>query len=776
MAQSPQGNRAQATQAHRHIAIGTPLGEDVLLLRSFSYTEQLGRPFEISLDTLSSNSEINFDDIVGRNVTVRLQLPGGGERQNGGGQGTSGGQQDEPRYFNGIVIRFVQVGASGRLTQYQATAVPWLWLLTRTSDCRIFQDKAVPDIIKEVFREYGFTDFEDRLSGTYPTWKYCVQYRETDFNFVSRLMEQEGMYYFFEHENGKHTLILADSPSAHQPFAGYEEIPFRPPDAQFREREYVYSLTCSQQVQPGVYAHTDFDFEVPNKSLLAKSQIARNHALPNFEIYDFPGEYVEHGDGETYARRRIEEIQSRFELYDGSADARGVAAGCKFTLTDHPRGDFNKDYLVIAANVQASTDEYDSAGGGGGGGTFDCSFTALDHSAQFRPARVTPNPMIRGPQTAIVVGPSGEEIHTDEYGRVKVQFHWDRYSQADENSSCWIRVAQVWAGKKWGGMFIPRIGQEVIVEFLEGDPDQPIITGRVYNGGTMPPYDLPANATMSTVKSNSSKGGGGFNELRFEDKKGSEQLFIHAERRQDNRVKADSYEYVGNDRHLIVKNKQYELVEEDKHQHTKGDHNEKVEGTTSHESGQDFQQRVGVKHALEAGQEIHLKAGMKAILEAGTQLTLKVGSNFVDLSPAGVTIQGTLVQINSGGAPGTGSGCSLIAPEDAKEAATAEPGEVSSAQGRGAQRGPTQLGSATVRTLEEGEPAPLEFQLLDASGQPVANERYRIRTLDGNVREGQTDAQGVVRLEQQERDGAEIQFPDREDDEWERLDEVEMGG
>jgi len=301
----------------------------------------------------------------------------------------------------------------------------------------------------------------------------------------------------------------------------------------------------------------------------------------------------------------------------------------------------------------------------------------LNSKQAFRPRQISHRPFVQGPQTAIVVGPSGDEIHTDEYGRVKVHFHWDRYDQCDENSSCWIRVAQQWAGKRWGSILIPRIGQEVIVDFLEGDPDRPLVTGRVYNAECMPPYALPENATMSTLKSLSSKGGGGFNEIRMEDKKGNEQLFIHAEKNQDVRVKNDTFEWIGNERHLIVKTDQLEQVDGDKHLTIKGDRNEKVTGTVSLQAAMDLQQKVGQKHALDAGMEIHLKAGMNVIIEAGMSITLKAGGGFIVVGPAGVTISGTPVLINSGGSAGSGSGCAPEAPKPPKEAAKAEPGEIS---------------------------------------------------------------------------------------------------
>src|SRR6185312_3071394 len=309
---------------------------------------------------------------------------------------------------------------------------------------------------------------------------------------------------------------------------------------------------------------------------------------------------------------------------------------------------------------------------------YENTFTCIPFAIPFRPLMTTPRPVVQGTQTAVVVGPPGEEIFVDKYGRVKVQFHWDRDSQANADSSCWIRVAQSSSGIRWGAAFWPRIGHEVVVDFLEGDPDQPIIVGSVYNATEMPPYKLPDEKTKTVIfKSNSSKGGGGFNEFRVEDKKGKEQIFINAERNQDIRIRNDRYETVGNESHFIVKKDQLEEVGGDKHLHVKGDQNEKVDGTISVTAGQDMQEKVGQKYALDSGMEIHLKAGMTVVVEAGTSLTLKVGGNFINLNPGGVFISGTMVMINSGGAAGSGSGSSPDTPKDPKEADKAEAGEKS---------------------------------------------------------------------------------------------------
>jgi len=649
---------ARRTQEYRDVAVATPLGEDVLLLTSMSATEQLGRPFEYELGLVSEKLDIKASEIVGKNVTVRLNLSSG-----------------EVRYFNGFVSRFVQNPSSGDEAQYTATLVPWLWFLTRTADCRIFQEMTVPDIIKQVVGDYGFTDFfEDKgLSGEYREWPYCVQYRETGFNFVSRLMEQEGIYYFFTHENGKHTLNLADSASAHTAYPGYEEIKYRPYKAE-EDKEVISRWTAETRLQPGSYALNDFDFENTQKDLQARSKIDREHELSTFEIFDYPGEYTETGDGENYARTRIEELHTQYEVATGLSDARGISTGCTFALKECSRKDQNKEYLIVSVNYDIDAGSYES-GAEGGGVTYSCSFNAIDVKQPFRSLSITPKPSIRGPQTAFVVGPSGEEIYTDEYGRVKVQFHWDRRASGDENSSCWIRVAQLWAGKKWGAMYIPRIGQEVIVEFLEGDPDHPIITGRVYNAQARPPYDPKADKTISTIKSNSSKGGGGFNEIRLEDKTDSEQIFIHAQKDHDVRVENDLKEWVGNEKHLIVAKDQIEQVDGDKHLSVAGDQNEKINGTISIEAGSDIQEKAGMNYGFEAGSNIHIKGGMNVIIEAGMQLSIKAGSSFVDLGPAGVSISGTLVNINSGGAAGSGAGASPDAPKMPEEADQAEPGE-----------------------------------------------------------------------------------------------------
>jgi len=685
---------ALPTQQHRSVSIGTPLGPDVLLLKSMSGVEQLGRLFQFNLMLLSTDWSIKFDDIVGKNVTIRLETSTG--------EGT--------RYFNGFINRFRQESIDAEICSYSATMVPWLWFLTRVSDCRIFQEKAVPEIIKQVLQDYGFSDIKLSLTRSYRTWDYCVQYRETAFNFISRLMEQEGIYYFFEHENGKHTLVLADGVSAHKPCPGYESIDYRPQSTGIVSGEYITDWNIEKQVLSGAFVHRDFDFKKPQNVMESASMIAREHAMADFEIYDYPGEYVEPGEGDGYAKVRMEELQAGHELVRGATEARGFYAGGTFALARYPREDQNREYLLLSVQHQIVSDTFGS-GSGGGAPLYSCDFRVMPKENIFRTTRSTPKPQIAGPQTAMVTGPSGEEIYTDEHGRVKVQFHWDRDGQYDEGSSCWVRVSQGWAGKQWGAIYLPRIGQEVIVEFLEGDPDRPIITGRVYNGVAKPPYDLPAEKTKSTLKSNSSKGGQGFNEIRFEDKKDDEQIFVHAEKDVDFRTKHDyrdttlghrdirigsedgpdgkrghQYTWVLEDVDTIYEANHHELIKKDEHRIVKGDVNEKFEKSqkTFVTKGIDINSQYlivetkdKISHKstqimLQGSSGVHIK-GQQINLE-GTSISLKSGGNFVCVNPGGVQIKGNMVLINSGGSPMSAQSAAsttapnMVEPEEAVEA------------------------------------------------------------------------------------------------------------
>jgi type VI secretion system secreted protein VgrG len=526
----------------RSIVLTTWLAPDVLVLEQGIVREEIGQPFEIQLSLLSKDGQIDAASALWKVVTISVALPLGGVR-----------------YFNGIVVQFAFDGWHGEFSRYRAVLRPWLWLLSRISDCRIFQDMTVPAILDLIFRERGFSDgVQTHFSESYRTWDYLVQYRETDFNFVNRLMAQEGIYYYFVHDAGKHTLVLTDSVAGSAAFAGYKTIPYLPPEtgaSAQTEKEHVSEWHVTRQIQPVAYSLADFNFEMPRASLLIPPLTAQDTADidPDYQLFDYPGFFGKQKDGQTAVTLMMEQHRAQAERVTGGGNARGLATGCLFTLLDYPRLEQNKEYLVLSATSVLTPNRYDS-GQTNAGPEYRCSFAAIDSTKPYRSPRRLPKPTIQGPQTAIVVGQDKDEITTDNYGRVKVQFHWDRQGMSDERSSCWVRVSQAWAGSGWGGIHIPRIGQEVIVDFLEGDPDRPIITGRVYNADNMPPYKLPDNKTQSGIKSRSTIGGSpsNFNEIRFEDKKGSEELHIQAEKDQTTHVKHNQTISVDADRSISV--------------------------------------------------------------------------------------------------------------------------------------------------------------------------------------------------------------------------------
>jgi len=624
-------------QAERLLKLATPLGEDTLLVQGAVVRERLSALFEIELDLLSTDDTVDPNALLGQPATLEFDLGDEGQR-----------------YFNGCFSRFTHIGYQERLARYKATLVPWLWFLSRTSDCRIFQEKKVPDIIEEVFREAGFTDYENRLTAEYRLWEYCVQYRETDFNFVSRLMENEGIYWYFLHEDGRHVLILADAYSAHQPFPGYDRIQFHGADQDSkRDQEFIFDWSFSASVRAGAFVHDDFDFKKPTAELRTTDTLTRSHAHADHEIYDYPGNYVTVPEGERYAGVRMEELQADHQIFRGEGYARGLAVGALFALTDYPRADQNREYLVLSAEHHLQSDEFLSTEALADWVLYRSSFGVMDSSEPFRPARVTPKPSVKGPQTAIVVGRSGEEIDTDEYARVKVQFHWDRYGEMNENSSCWIRVSQLWAGDQWGGIHIPRIGQEVIVDFLEGDPDRPIITGRVYNADCMPPYRLPANKTQSGIKSRSTKGGGpeNFNEFRFEDKKGHEEVYLHAERNLTSVVEANERRTVSGKRETeihdnelltIVQGSRTEIIE-------RGDDSLGIQRGDREVQLGEGDDRLLVRLG---DIEIEAPAGTFSVSANGveikgtTSVKILCGASSIEMTPGSISLQSASIEIN----------------------------------------------------------------------------------------------------------------------------------
>jgi type VI secretion system secreted protein VgrG len=484
-------------QSNRFIAIEisqTPLGQaDAarLGLVSFTGSEQLSRLSQFEAQLASEDDDINFDDVMGHPITLTLNTRHGGKR-----------------YFHGLVSRFEQLPSYRRYAHYQATIVPWLWFLTRTSDCRIYQNKTIPQIVDDVFRRHSFHgDCEWRVDAkSHTAWENCVQYNETDFNFVSRLLEQEGIYYFFKHEEKRHLLVFCDGPSRHERFPGYDEIIYHPAADGPAASEYIRDWSFRREIQTTAFEHNDYDFIEPSKPLKTNDDTKRHHGCDTLPRFDHPSDCTNPGHSKAWATIRLQELQAGFEIAGGSGDNRGLAPGFTFKLKEHPRKHQPQEFLVLATHYSADAGQFESEPTGASeGAQYECSFEVIDASVNYRPPRITPKPVIYGVQTAVVTGPAGQEIYVDKYGQIKVQFHWDRHGKHDENSSCWIRVSQSWTGKGWGHIANPHITEEVIVAFLEGDPDRPIIVGRVYNADHMPPYPLPQAAAIIGMKSQSSK-------------------------------------------------------------------------------------------------------------------------------------------------------------------------------------------------------------------------------------------------------------------------------
>jgi type VI secretion system secreted protein VgrG len=499
--------------------VTTPLGADVLLLEALSGYESVSEPYELTLDLLSLKSDVDPDQLLRKGVTITVDTKEGGQR-----------------YFHGLIRRFSQ-GGRGRgneLTSYRAEVVPALWFLNLVTDCRVFQKMTAPQIVQQILTDAGVT-FRSALSATYSKREYCVQYRESNFAFVSRLLEDEGIFYFFEHSDGAHTMVLADAPSAVKPGPAESARVSFAESATMELDDVIDTFEVENLVRPSKVTVVDYNDQV-TKRLEGMSTAARaKEAQKNLALYDYPGKFDAKDGGDRVAKLRLEAEEATACLVTGTTNSRGFVSGHSVDITEHYRSSLNGSYLILSVTTAARITDYGASAGDISAGdtfTFEARFSAIPAKIPYRPPARTPKSIVHGTQTAVVVGPKGEEIHTDKFGRVKVQFFWDRLGKNDEQSSCFVRVSSAWAGKGWGAIHVPRIGQEVIVDFLEGDPDRPIITGRVYNSEQVVPYALPANGTQSGIKAHSSKQGetDKANELRFEDKKDAEEIYLRAQK------------------------------------------------------------------------------------------------------------------------------------------------------------------------------------------------------------------------------------------------------
>jgi len=703
-------------QAQRLFHIDSPLGGDTFIMRSFEGSEGLSELFSFKLKLASEQFDIDFNDVVDKRINVGIRQADGFTMRN----------------FNGFVKSFRQDPSPGRLAFYHAEVVPWLWYLTLSSDCRLWQHKTVPEIIRDVFDKLGFRDYEFKLVMTHTAWEYCTQYRETAFNFVSRIMEIEGMYYYFRHEDNKHTMVIVDHRSSHQPCPYQSTFRYdKVSGGGYRHDEDSIGQWIPQKsIRTARWTHKDYNFLIPQDPLLAGMDTTIDESPQEFELYEFPGDYEERMDANEWARLRIEEQEFSHETAEGGSNARSLASGYTFQLTNQDRPDQNREYLIT--HVDHKGDEGTLVGGTDSGEAwYENTFSAMPSAQQYRTGRKTKRAKMRGSQTGFVVGPPGEEIHTDEWGRIRVKWHWDRTDAQGDDCSCWMRVVQHWSDNRWGYQWIPRIGQEVIIDFLEGDPDRPIVTGCVYNAKNRFPYKLPDKKTVSGIKSNSTPGGGGYNEIRFDDQKNSELFAMHSQKDkqelilhdhvkqvqndedlsvdhdrkrkvggdEDITVDGDRRVTIGKDLHLIVKGDvlikwkgDYDFtLDGDRNEKVSGDQNLKLDGDQSESVGGDYDrsvqgdlkekisgdrsqtisgdtnEQVQGSFNITVGESNSISAGESVTIFA-PMITLSAGASFITISDEGVTIMGPMVMINSGGAPGTPTPAMPDPPKDPSDA------------------------------------------------------------------------------------------------------------
>ena len=547
----------------------------------FTYSIKLKTPDILNLDYVSPAANLQLKPMVGKDLCVNIELDGGGKR-----------------YISGLVTAARVAGHQGRSVVYELRLEPWLKTLTHTSDYKAFQNKNVVNILDEVLDEYPWP-VEKRLVENYPTRAWQVQYGETDFDFIQRLMQEWGIYWWFEHNENSHTLVLADAINVHKACADSPLVCYYQKGLKL-DKEFIHTITANESLRSGQWVLNDFDFMKPRSLLKSTVANPRETGLAEYEHYEWPGDYFTKSEGEMLTRIRMEEQRSPGSRVQGSGNIRTLMTGFTFTLENYPTAEVNREYLLVQTtlfiqdNAQHSGQEQHFS--------YSTSFELHPTCEVYRPQRTLSKPHTKGPQSAIVTGPAGQEIWTDKYGRVKVQFGWDRYGKNDENSSCWVRVSYPWAGKGFGGIQIPRIGQEVLVDFKNGDPDLPIIVGRTYNQDTMPPWGLPGAATQSGFYSHTIGGGPtNANALRFEDKPGGEEVWLHAEKDQWIEVNNNESHWVGNNRLKVIDKTETAII------------GEKRSLTVQ----MDDTSLAGQNKTIQAVQNLRLAAGDSIILSCG---------------------------------------------------------------------------------------------------------------------------------------------------------------
>jgi type VI secretion system secreted protein VgrG len=736
---------ATLKQADRLMQFSSSLGKDVLLIESLDGVEGISRLFEFNVELLATlGTPIEPKAIIGSKVAVAITL----------------NDADGSRWVNGIVASFEQCAGDSEFNVYKARIVPSMWQLNLNANCRVFQNKTVLDIAKAVFGEYGLS-VSDQTSETYKPVDYCTQYSETDFHFVTRILEESGIFYWFEHTDQDNKIMLGDSRNAYQDCPLSAKIPYVRIDkgSEGSYASMVTEFTSTATMVSGKHATADYNFRTFARVDIPDKNSSSTYGKNGFEQYLYPaGEEGYLKDSDTQLSTDFETLflsaralasDSLAEILRGEGDARSFCAGYTFSLTGHPRDDWNRKYLLTAVSHSAvQVPSYRTSDTRPGTG-YSNRFSAVSSDIVFKPEKTAEKPKIYGPQTAFVVAPAGEEMYIDKFGRVCVQFFWDKLRRPDIVDNTWVRVAQGWAGNGWGSYFWPRLKDEVVVQFLNGDPDNPLVVGSVYNGVNMPKYPLPDNSTRSGLYTRSSKGGSGANanELRFEDKKDSEQIFIHAEKDMDESIEHDRRISVGNNDSLIVTNNQTEQIGADFNREIKGNSVEKIGSNADINIGSNLTEQVGGNHSLNissneavqvgsayslnANQTIYINGGMSVVIQAGMQLSLVASGNFITIGPAGVAISGTMVLINSGGAAGSGSAGQISSP---KSPAAPDKAEDATSFSNQQATSPTQSSAPppiTSPTMPSPPPSPVPAALGAATGavseaeqaaQQVANQ------------------------------------------------------
>ena len=634
-----------ANQAHITLAI-PGVAADLQVL-AFNGREALDTPYRFDLELVSERADLDLETLLNRPAWLAFGAAGQG--------------------VHGLVYRAAQGDSGKRLTRYRISLVPRLAYLAHRINQRIFQQLTVPQIITRVLEEHGILAGDGHrflLGYRYPARDYCVQYDESDLHFIQRLCEEEGVHYHFQHSTEGHVLVFGDDqtvfPKLGRPTA------YVPDSGMVADEPVIKRFGVRLETRSSRVSRRNYNFEQPRLQL---ESAVTSKFMPDLEDYDYPGRFTDRTRGKHLARRALERHRSDYQLAEGDSDQPTLRSGHFLAISEHPRREWNDLWLLTEIHhegrqpqvlEESVTSELAASDGFQQG--YRNRFSATPWDILHRPPLRHPKPRVLGSQSAVVTGPAGEEIHCDKYGRVKVQFHWDREGHGDDTTSCWLRVSSSWAGDRYGGIAIPRVGMEVLVSFLEGDPDQPLVSGCLYHKEHVVPYELPAHKTRSVFKTLSSPGGGGYNELRIEDRKGQEQIYLHAQRDWDQNIEHDQKIRVGHERHDTVEANSYSEFKAEEHLSVHGDRKVEVKPDDHLTVGQNQHIKLGNAQLTEAGREIHLKAGQKMVIEAGAELTLKAGGSFIKLDASGVTVVGAQVRVNAGGSPGTGSGICIKAP------------------------------------------------------------------------------------------------------------------